>query len=153
MCIARSAATGRGSTYGIIKLGVDDGEHPEIIATIAGGPLIGVSVNYTGTKYDLADIRLLTPIIPRSKIVAIGRNHIDHAVGQGASIPEEPMLLIKPNTCMIGPNEPIICSEEREDLHHEDELAIVVRWIYKQASAQRAAKVVFGYAATNNVTA
>ena len=94
MRIARFAAAGKDPAYGIIELEVDGGEHPETVAAITGDPLAGVPVNYTGARYDLADVRLLAPVIPRSKIVAIGRNYADHAAEQGASIPEEPMVFL-----------------------------------------------------------
>ena len=153
MRIARFAAAGKDPAYGIIELEVDGGEHPETVAAITGDPLAGVPVNYTGARHDLADVRLLAPVIPRSKIVAIGRNYADHAAEQGAPVPEEPMLFIKPNTCVIGPNEPIMRPEGCRDLHHEGELAIVIGRICKQVPARRAAEVVFGYTIANDVTA
>ena len=153
MRIARFAAAGKDPAYGIIELEVDGGEHPETVAAITGDPLAGVPVNYTGARHDLADVRLLAPVIPRSKIVAIGRNYANHAAEQGAPVPKEPMLFLKPNTCVIGPNEPIVRPEGCRDLHHEGELAIVIGRICKQVPEQRVADVVFGYTIANDVTA
>ena len=63
------------------------------------------------------------------------------------------MLFLKPNTCVIGPNEPIVRPEGCRDLHHEGELAIVIGRICKQVPARRVAEVVFGYTIANDVTA
>ena len=153
MRIARFAAAGKDPAYGIIELEVDGGENPETIAAITGDPLAGVPVNYTGARHDLSDVRLLAPVIPRSKIVAVGRNYADHAIEQGAVVPAEPMLFLKPNTCVIGPNEPIVRPDGCEDLHYEGELAIIIGRICKQVPEERVADVVFGYTIANDVTA
>ena len=153
MRIARFAAAGKDPAYGIIELEVDGGENPETIAAITGDPLAGVPVNYTGARHDLSDVRLLAPVIPRSKIVAVGRNYADHAIEQGAVVPAEPMLFLKPNTCGIGPNEPIVRPDGCEDLHYEGELAIIIGRICKQVPEERVADVVFGYTIANDVTA
>lgn len=153
MRIARFAQAGQDPAYGIIELEVDGGEHPETIAVIIGDPLAGVPVNYTGARHDLADVRLLAPVIPRSKIVGVGRNYAAHAAEQGTEVPAEPLLFLKPNTCVIGPDEPIIRPARCEDLHYEGELAIVIGRICKQVPLERVPQVIFGYTIANDVTA
>lgn len=153
MRIARFATAGKDTAYGIIELEVDGGEHPGTIAAITGDPLAGVPVNYTGAREDLADVRLLAPVIPRSKIVAVGRNYADHAAEQGVAIPAEPLLFLKPNTCVIGPDEAIVRPEGCRDLHYEGELAVVIGRICKQVPEERVPDVIFGYTIANDVTA
>ena len=48
------------------------------------------------------------PVIPRSKIVAVGRNYAAHAAEMGDDVPTTPLNFFKPNTSVIGPGEPII---------------------------------------------
>lgn len=153
MRIARFAAAGQDPAYGIIELAVDGGEHPDTIAAITGDPLAGVPVNYTGARFDLAEVRLLAPVIPRSKIIGVGRNYADHAAELGNEVPESPLLFLKPNTSVIGPNEPIVRPEGCEDLHHEGELAVVIGRFCKQVPLERVPEVIFGYTIANDVTA
>lgn len=153
MRIARFATAGQGPEYGIIELAVDGGDHPDTIAAITSDPLAGVAVNYTGARHDLAEVRLLAPVIPRSKVVGVGRNYADHAAELGNDVPAAPLLFFKPNTSVIGPGETILRPEGCTDLHYEGELAIVIGRICKQVPPERVAEVIFGYTIANDVTA
>ena len=92
--------------FGTVELPDDAGEHPDTIQVLNGDPLVG-PVQYTGERLHLDDVRLVAPVIPRSKIVAIGRNYAAHAAEFGHDVPEVPMAFFKPNTSVIGPGEPI----------------------------------------------
>lgn len=138
--------------YGLVELEEDQGSHPQTIAVINRDPLAG-PVNYTGERVDLADVRLLAPVIPRSKIVAVGKNYPQHAAEFGSQVPENPLLFIKPNTSVIGPNEPIVKPAETQDLHYEGELAVVIGRICRRVPLERLQEVIFGYTAANDVTA
>ena len=153
MRIARFAKDGQDPTYGIIELAVDGRDHPDTIAALTGDPLAGVAVNYTGERHDLEDVRLLAPVIPRSKIVAVGKNYADHAKEMGGEVPASPLLFFKPNTSVIGPEDTIIRPAGCTDLHFEGELAIVIGRICKQVPAERVPEVIFGYTIANDVTA
>ena len=152
MRIARFALPGQDPAYGIIELAVDGGEHPDTIATLTNDPLAGVAVNYTGERHDLADVRLLAPVIPRSKVIGVGRNFEAHAKELGNEVPEEPLMFLKPNTSVIGPNEPIVLPEGADEVHFEGELAVIIGRICKQVPEERAAEVIFGYTIANDVT-
>ena len=153
MRIARFAAAGKDPAYGIIELAVDAGEHPDTIAVLNNDPLAGVPVNYTGERHHLEDVRLLAPVIPRSKIVAVGRNYADHAAEMGSEVPAgAPLLFFKPNTSIVGPNDPIIVPSGVEHLNFEGELAIVIGRICKEVPAERVPEVIFGYTIANDVT-
>lgn len=153
MRIARFALAGQDPQYGIIELAIDGGEHPDTIATLTSDPLAGVQVNYTGERHDLDEVRLLSPVIPRSKIVAVGKNYTDHALEMGGEVPAEPLLFFKPNTSVIGPNETIIRPAGVTDLHFEGELAVIIGRICKQVPLERVNDVIFGYTIANDVTA
>ncbi len=154
MRIVRFAAAGQDPTYGILELEVDGGEHPDSVATLTNDPLAGVAVNYTGERHLLEDVRLLAPVIPRSKVVGVGRNYADHAAEMGTEVPVgAPLLFFKPNTSVIGPGEAIVIPEGCEELHYEGELAVIIGRICKQVPAERVPEVIFGYTIANDITA
>ena len=101
----------------------------------------------------LSDVKLLAPVIPRSKVVCIGKNYADHAAEMDSVVPTEPIIFIKPNTSVIGPNETIIWPSMSERVDHEVELAIVIGRICKEVPAAKARDVIYGYTIANDVTA
>lgn len=151
MRIARFVAGGD-PAFGIVELAEDGGSHPDTVSTITGDPLAG-PVNYTGERHNLADVRLLAPVIPRSKVVGIGRNYAAHAAELGNEIPAAPLMFFKPNTSVIGPEEAIVRPPESTSLHFEGELAVVIGRICRRVPVERAADVIFGYTVANDVTA
>lgn len=152
MRIARFASAGADPRFGIVELAADDGQFPDTIAVIDADPLAG-PVNYTGERLDLADVRLLAPVIPRSKVVAVGKNYAEHAAEFDGVVPPEPLIFLKPNTSVIGPGEPIIRPVLSSNVHFEGELAVVIGRICRKVPVERAAEVIFGYTIANDVTA
>jgi 2-keto-4-pentenoate hydratase/2-oxohepta-3-ene-1,7-dioic acid hydratase in catechol pathway len=150
MRVARFIAQGD-PTYGVVELAEDQGPNPETVAVVSGDPLAG-PVHYTGERLPLADVRLVAPVIPRSKIVGVGRNYAEHARELGNEVPDAPLVFFKPNTSVIGPGEPIIRPPETDDLHYEGELAIVIGRICRRVPPEQAADVIFGYTVANDVT-
>lgn len=152
MRIARYALPGENPNYGIVELAVDGGDHPDTVAEVSGDPL-AEPVHYTGLRHALADVRLLAPVIPRSKIVGVGRNYAAHAAEFGNEVPEQPLLFFKPNTSVIGPGDPIVFPAASKRLDFEGELAVVIGRIAKQVPLERVPEVIFGYTVANDVTA
>ena len=101
----------------------------------------------------LSDVKLLAPVIPRSKVVCIGKNYADHAAEMDSEVPSEPIIFIKPNTSVIGPNEVIIWPRMSERVDYEAELAIVIGRICKEVPASKVKDVIYGYTLANDVTA
>ena len=152
MRIARYVADGGDPAFGIVELAEDGAGHPDSIAAITGDPLAG-PVNYTGQRLLLDDVRLVSPVIPRSKVIGIGRNYAAHAAELNNPVPDAPLLFIKPNTAVIGPGEPIVYPPETENLHFEGEFAVVIGRICRRVPRDRAAEVIFGYTVGNDITA
>jgi len=150
MRVARFVADGD-PRYGVVELAEDQGSHPDTVAVLSGDPLAG-AVGLTGERLALADVRLVAPVIPRSKVAAIGKNYADHAAEMGGVAPAQPVVFFKPNTSVIGPGEPIIRPVETKMLHYEGELAVVISRICRRVPASRAADVIFGYTIANDVT-
>ena len=122
------------------------------VAVLKGDPLYA-GIEFTGEKIPLADVRLLAPVIPRSKVVCVGKNYAAHAAEMGGEAPAEPLLFLKPNTAVIGPGEPIFYPEQSQNVHFEGELAVVIGRICRDISPTDASKVIFGYTIANDVTA
>ncbi|MFC7619222.1 fumarylacetoacetate hydrolase family protein [Microlunatus sp. GCM10028923] len=151
MRIARFTA-GSDPQYGIVELAEDGGQHPDTVAVLNGDPL-ATPVQLTGERIELDAVRLLAPVIPRSKIVAVGRNYAAHAAELGNEVPAVPLTFFKPNTSVIGPGESIIHPDTSNEVSFEGELAIVIGRIAKEVPAARAKEVIFGYTIANDVTA
>jgi 2-keto-4-pentenoate hydratase/2-oxohepta-3-ene-1,7-dioic acid hydratase in catechol pathway len=147
MRIARFT-TGDEPRFGVVGTGDEDG----IIAALVGDPLYQ-GIEPTGERVALDDVRLLAPVIPRSKVVCVGRNYADHAAELGNELPQEPLLFLKPNTSVVGPGDPISYPRQSREVHFEGELAVVIRRICRDVPAERADDVILGYTVANDVTA
>jgi 2-keto-4-pentenoate hydratase/2-oxohepta-3-ene-1,7-dioic acid hydratase in catechol pathway len=140
--------TGDDPVFGVV--GGPDGD--EIVAAVVGDPLYS-GVELTGEQHSLADVRLLAPVIPRSKVVGIGRNYAEHAAELGNDVPEHPLAFLKPNTAVIGPYEPIVYPTQSDDVQFEGELGVVIGRICRDVPEEKASDVVYGYTVVNDVTA
>jgi 2-keto-4-pentenoate hydratase/2-oxohepta-3-ene-1,7-dioic acid hydratase in catechol pathway len=123
-----------------------------VVVALSGDPLY-VGIEVTQEQHRLADVRLLAPVLPRSKVVGIGRNYAEHAAEMGNDVPAEPLMFIKPNTSVIGPGDPIAYPSLTEELHFEGEVAVVIGRICRDVPAAQATDVIFGYTIANDVTA
>ncbi len=108
--------------------------------------------NFTGRSWPLADVRLLAPILA-SKVICMGKNYEAHAAEMGGVAPEDPVIFLKPNTAIIGPNVPIQLPADANPVHHEGELAIVIGRPCKDVPAARAAENILGYTIANDISA
>jgi 2-keto-4-pentenoate hydratase/2-oxohepta-3-ene-1,7-dioic acid hydratase in catechol pathway len=141
--------TGEDPAYGIVQ--GDPGN--EVITPLAGDPLyVGLQPSGAGPVM-LEDVRLLAPVIPRSKIVAIGKNYADHAKEMGGDVPDEPLMFFKPNTAVVGPFDPVVLPHGSKEISYEGELAVVIKTITKGVKAENAAECIYGYTIANDVTA
>ncbi len=81
----------------------------------------------TEATVPFSEVKLLAPVIPRSKVVAIGKNYADHIAEMknvtGGEAPTEPMMFLKPNTSVVGPGDPIVYPTQSERVDFEGELA------------------------------
>ncbi len=148
MRIARFT-TGSEPRYALVN-----GDPGQETLTVINGDPIYMPVQPTGEQIKLDDsVRLLAPVIPRSKIVAVGRNYADHVAEMGAEVPVSPLLFFKPNTSVVGPDDPIVLPTFSDEVSYESELAIVIGKVTKNISVENALDNVFGYTVANDVTA
>ena len=98
-------------------------------------------------------VELLAPIPFPPKIVCLGLNYRDHILETNGTIPDEPIIFMKPRTAIIGPNEKIAKPSFVKKLDYEGELAVVVGRRAKNVSVAEARSVIFGYTILNDVSA
>lgn len=139
----------RFSHAGTIAFGVVD---DDALVVLKGDPMFA-GFDPTGQRVPLTDAVLLAPVIPRSKVVCVGRNYRAHAEEFGNEVPAEPMLFFKPNTSVIGPGDAIVLPPQSSRVEHEGELAAVIGRVAKNVSEADALDYVFGYTVANDVTA
>lgn len=139
----------RFSHQGAISYGIfDEGQ----LVVLNGDPMFA-GYDPSGERVNLSDVKLLAPVIPRSKVIGVGKNYREHASEMGGEAPSEPLLFLKPNTSVIGPGDAIVLPPQSSQVEHEGELAVVIGKIAKSVSADRALEYVFGYTIGNDVTA
>lgn len=74
------------------------------------------------------------------KIIAIGRNYVDHIKELNNAIPSEPVIFSKPETAIIKNNEPFYLPDFSEDVHHEVEILVKISKIGKNIDTKFAHK-------------
>jgi 2-keto-4-pentenoate hydratase/2-oxohepta-3-ene-1,7-dioic acid hydratase in catechol pathway len=147
--------TGEDPLYGVVTGELDEFGQPDpesVVVALAGDPLY-VGVKVLEQEHKLADVRLLAPVLPRSKVVGIGRNYAAHAAEMGNDLPTEPLMFLKPNTSVVGPGDPIYYPPQTQNLHFEGELAVVIGRICRDVPVEQATDVIHGYTIANDVTA
>nr|MDT0663018.1 fumarylacetoacetate hydrolase family protein [Micromonospora sp. DSM 115978] len=150
MRIARFAH-GKGMSFGVVEGEAAAGPQGLTVAEIEGLPF--GEVRLTGTRWALADVRLLSPILP-SKVVCVGRNYAEHAAEHAVEVPAEPLLFLKPSTSVIGPRDAIRLPVQSRQVEHEAELAVVIGPPgARRVDREGAQRAIFGYACANDVTA
>lgn len=96
--------------------------------------------------------RIGSPVGGSPKFIAIGLNYADHAAEAGMPIPSEPIVFIKANNSLCGPNDDTEKPRGSTKLDWEVELAIVIGTRAKYVSEADALKHVAGYSVCNDVS-
>lgn len=107
---------------------------------------------FTGRSWPLADVRLLAPILA-TKIICVGKNYAAHTAEMGGTAPEDPVIFLKPNTSIVGPEVPIVRPPSSQRVDFEGELAVVIGRPCKDVRSADAKSVILGYTVANDVTA
>lgn len=101
----------------------------------------------------LMDVALSTPLQP-GKILAIGRNYVEHARELNNEVPTQPLVFAVMPSAVIGTGDII---EWEEDLtgqvDWEGELAVIIGKTARKVSAEDALSYVYGYSIANDVSA
>ncbi len=65
------------------------------------------------------------------KIIAVGRNYVDHILELQNEKPSEPVIFTKPETAILRNNEPFYLPDFSSDIHHEVEVIVRISKIGK----------------------
>ena len=118
--------------------------------TAITGPVAGRSPDH-----QLADVRLLAPIVKPGKYLAIGmnyQNHLEESQRIRAGSPKQQLWFNKQTTCINNPFD-VIEPNVTEKLDYEVELGVVIGKHAKGVRAADALDYVFGYFVANDVSA
>ncbi len=107
---------------------------PATLPAVEGNPRIGACVGAVG------------------KFVCVGLNYTDHAEESGMAIPDEPVLFMKPTSCIVGPYDNVEIPRNSVKTDWEVELGIVIGKTAKYVSVEDAYDHVAGYCVINDVS-
>lgn len=109
-------------------------------------------------KIDLSNLpvvspdRMGVPWMGISKYVCIGLNYVDHAEEANLPIPTEPIVFLKANSAICGPNDPTPMPVNGNKLDWEVELGIVIGTKAQNVTEQDALRHVAGYCLLNDIS-
>ncbi|NND40959.1 MAG: fumarylacetoacetate hydrolase family protein [Silicimonas sp.] len=86
------------------------------------------------------------------KFMCIGLNYSDHAAEQGLPIPQHPILFMKANSAIVGPNDDVVLPRGSKRSDWEVELGVVIGKTAKYVSEADALDHVAGYCVCNDVS-
>ena len=107
---------------------------PAILPTVDGNPRIGPCVGNIG------------------KFMCIGLNYKDHAIETGNPFPDHPVLFMKANSAIVGPNDDTVMPRGSTKTDWEVELGVVIGKQAKYVSKKDALDYVAGYCIVNDVS-
>ena len=96
--------------------------------------------------------RLGTCVSGFGKFMCIGLNYADHAAETGADIPEHPILFMKANSAIVGPNDDVVMPRGSTNTDWEVELGVIIGDTAKYVTEEDALDYVAGYCVCNDVS-
>jgi len=105
------------------------------------------------TPFDIAGLRIASPVARPTKLICIGLNYARHAAESGMTPPPEPVVFMKAPDCLIGPNDEIAIPPNSTATDYEVELAIVIgkRALYLKSESE-ARSHILGYSISQDVS-
>ena len=98
------------------------------------------------------NIRIGACISNPQKFIGIGLNYSDHAQETGLNPPSEPIIFIKANSCISGPNDDVILPKKSKKTDWEIELGIVIGKKTQYISKEKSLDHIFGYCIVNDIS-
>lgn len=90
---------------------------------------------------------------PMGKVVCIGRNYAEHAAELNNPVPSEPLLFIKPGSCVVPLDEGFTLVEGRGDVHFEAEIAVLIgKPLSRTPNAEEVRDAISGFAPALDLT-
>ena len=98
------------------------------------------------------DVRIGACVSNPQKFIGIGLNYSDHAIETGMEPPKEPIVFIKANSSLSGPNDTVIIPRNSKKTDLEVELGIVIGKKTKYINENKSQDHIFGYCIVNDVS-
>ncbi|MEO1200297.1 MAG: fumarylacetoacetate hydrolase family protein [Pseudomonadota bacterium] len=98
------------------------------------------------------DVRYGACVGAIGKLICIGLNYADHAEESGLEIPTEPIVFLKANSSICGPNDDILIPRGSEKTDWEVELGVVIGTGGKYIDEAEALDHVAGYCVVNDIS-
>ncbi len=90
---------------------------------------------------------------PLGKVVCVGRNYAEHAKELNNPVPTEPLLFIKPGSCVVPLDESFSIPEGRGAVHYEAEIAVLIgKPLSKKPDAEEVLNAISGFAPALDLT-
>jgi 2-keto-4-pentenoate hydratase/2-oxohepta-3-ene-1,7-dioic acid hydratase in catechol pathway len=105
-----------------------------------------------GFAVPLDAVEFLPPVFP-GKILAVGRNYVDHAIEGGEAPPAAPLIFTKLTNSLNAHRQPVVLHSISSQIDYEAELAVVIGRRCRRVSEAEALSHVFGYTLINDVSA
>ena len=99
------------------------------------------------------EVRLKAPILNPHKIICIGLNYRDHCDEYNIPLPTDMHCFAKFNTCIVGPEEPIVRPKVVRQLDWEGELALVIGRKGMNIAQESVFDHISGYMCFNDISA
>ncbi|MWD26059.1 hypothetical protein E0K89_001020 [Aquicoccus sp. SCR17] len=130
------------------------GRVPDITGdALADGLLAQISLIDPGELPLLPVETRIAPCVGQvGKFICVGLNYVDHAAEAGMEAPKEPILFMKANTSIAGPNDDVILPPGAAKLDWEVELGIVMGGIARDVGEDEAEAFIAGYCIVNDVS-
>jgi len=107
---------------------------PTTLPEVTGNPRLGSCVGNIG------------------KFMCIGLNFKDHAIETGNPFPDHPILFMKANSAVVGPDDDVVMPRGSTSTDWEVELGVVIGKAAKYVSKEDALDYVAGYCVINDVS-
>ena len=98
------------------------------------------------------NLRIGACVSNSQKFIGIGLNYTDHAEETGMTIPNEPIIFIKANSCISGPNDNVLLPKKSKKTDWEIELGIVIGKKAQYISEDKSFDHIFGYCIVNDIS-
>jgi 2-keto-4-pentenoate hydratase/2-oxohepta-3-ene-1,7-dioic acid hydratase in catechol pathway len=84
---------------------------------------------------------------PLGKVVCIGRNYAEHAKELGNPVPTEPLIFMKPGSCVVALEGGFKIPTDRGAVHYEAEIVVLIgKPLSKNPSAEEVVDAISGFA-------
>ena len=90
--------------------------------------------------------------LPVGKVVCVGRNYAAHARELGNEVPDTPILFIKPASSLTALDQPLQLPQGQGEVHHEVEIALLIKEPLRNADAKTALWSMAGYGVALDLT-